>query len=187
MPIENAKEGRVGSIADLVLAQDNTISAIIVSDGGFLGVGNARVPVEPNLIAIYKDPNGKLRAQTNITEKQLDAASAGVFMTKIEAMNDNYKKPTVRTVARLIGTQVNGPDEKLVATVNNVLFSPVGDMQYAVLSVGGMMGLGAKLVAVKSSSLKFSSTAVPLHTTMTLEQLKNLAPVRNETASLSSN
>src|SRR5262245_22330795 len=64
-PIENVKEGRVGSVSDLVLGKDSHVDAIVVSDGGFLGIGNAQIPVKPALISIRRGKDGKLRALTN--------------------------------------------------------------------------------------------------------------------------
>lgn len=178
-PIENKKEGRVGSIADLVLGNDSRVDAIIVSDGGFLGLANGQIPVKPGLISIRKDKDGSLHAQTNVTEAQLDHAYNASFPTRVEAMNDNFKKTNVKTVSRLIGATVVGPDNKSVATVNDVLLSPVGQAQYALLNVGGAMGVGSKQVAVKASSLTFTTSDQPLKIAMTADQLKALAPVRS--------
>lgn len=177
-PIENAKEGRVGSISDLVLGKDNHVDAIVVSDGGFLGINNAQVPVKPGLITILRDKNGALRARTNVTEAQLDKADSGRIMTRIEAMNDRFKDPKMKTLSRVIGASVSGPGGKQVATVNDLLLSPVGDAQFALLTVGGTMGVGAKQVAVKASALQFTSSDQPLKTEFTEAQLKALTPVR---------
>jgi uncharacterized protein YrrD len=187
-PIESAKEGRVGSIADLVLGKDDHVDAIVVSDGGFLGINNAQIPVKPGLISISREKNGTLRARTNVTEAQLDkASSGGAFLTRIEAMNESFKDPKMKTLSRVIGATVIGPDGKAVGTVNDVLLSPVGDAQYALLSVGGTMGVGAKQVAVKTSTLLFTRSDQPLKTAMTEVQLKALAPVRSATTSTAIN
>jgi len=177
-PIENAKEGRVGSISDLVLGKDQRVDAIVVSDGGFLGINNAQIAVKPGLISIKREANGTLKARTNVTESQLDGASAAAFSTRIEAMNDGFKRPDVKTVSKLIGATVVGPDNKTIATVNDVLLSPIGEARYALLNVGGTMGVGSKLVAVSVTSLTFTNTSQPLKSTMTAEQLGKLAPVR---------
>jgi hypothetical protein len=186
-PIENKKEGRVGSIADLVLGQDSRVDAIIVSDGGFLGLGTGQIPVKPGLISIRKEKDGTLRAQTNVTEAQLDHAYNASFPTRVEAMNDNFKKTNVKTVSRLIGATVVGPDNKSVASVNDILLSPVGEAQYALLSVGGAMGVGAKQVAVKVSNLSFTTSDQPLKISMTADQLKALAPVRTSATQAKTN
>lgn len=177
-PIENAKEGRVGSISDIVLGKDQRIDAIVVSDGGFLGINNAQIAVKPSLISIKREANGTLKARTNVTESQLDGASNAAFSTRIEAMNDGFKRPDVKTVSKLIGASVVGPDNKTIATVNDVLLSPVGEARYVLLNVGGAMGVGAKVVAVSAGGLTFTNTNQPLKSALTAEQLGKLAPVR---------
>ena len=102
-------------------------------------------------------------------------------------MHEDFKDKKTKTISRIIGATVRGPDNKSVATVTDVLLSPVGDAQYALLSVGGLMGVGAKQVAVKTSSLTFTSSDQPLETVMTEAQLKALAPVRSTAASTASN
>lgn len=180
VPLENVKEGRVGSIADLVLGKDSRVDAIVVSDGGFLGIGNAQIPVKPSLIAVRREKNGKLRAITNLTETHLDeAAMSGAFMTRIEAMRGDFQKPEMKTVSRMIGANVVGANNQPVGTVTDLLLSPVGEAQYALVAVGGTMGVGAKQVALRVASLKFSRAGEPLKTTMTVDQLKALAPVRS--------
>jgi hypothetical protein len=177
-PIENAKEGRVGSISDLVLGKDQRVDAIVVSDGGFLGINNAQIAVKPSLISIKREANGTLKARTNVTESQLDGASNAAFTTRIEAMSDGFKRPDVKTVSKLIGASVVGGDNKSIATVNDVLLSPIGEARFALLSVGGTMGVGSKLVAVSMTNLIFTTTEQPLKTALTAEQLGKLAPVR---------
>lgn len=187
-PIVSAKEGRVGSISDMVLSKDDHVDAIVVSDGGFLGINNAQIPVKPGLISISREKDGTLRARTNVTEAQLDKASgSGVFLTRIEAMNEDFKNPKTKTLARMLGATVNGPNGKAVATVTDVLLSPVGDAQYALLSVGGTMGVGAKQVAVRTSALAFSTSDQPMKIAMTDAQLRALAPVRSAPGSSVSN
>jgi len=177
-PIENAKEGRVGSISDLVLTQDQHVAAIVVSDGGFLGINNAQIAVKPRLISIKREANGKLKARTNVTESQLDSAYSAAFTTRIEAMSDDFKRPEVKTVAKLIGAKIVDPDNKTVGNVNDVLLSPVGEARYALIATGGVMGVGSKIVAVSLSSLTYTRADEPLKTTMSGEQLGKLAPVR---------
>jgi uncharacterized protein YrrD len=177
-PIENTKEGRVGSISDVVLGADSHVDAIVVSDGGFLGINNAQIAVKPGLISIKRDEKGKLKASTNVSESELDHASAAAFTTRVEAMKADFKKPEVKTASRLLGASVVGSDGKAVASVDDILLSPVGEARYALLATGGTMGVGTKVVAVPIASLSFERSDKPLKTTMTAGELGKLAPVR---------
>jgi len=166
-----------------VLAADQHIEAIIVSDGGFLGINNAQIAVKPGLISIKRDEKGALKAHTNVTESQLDAASSAAFATRIQAMNDDFKKPEVRTASKLIGSSIVGTDSKPIGVVADILMSPVGEARYALVTTGGTMGVGSKVVAVPIASLTFTRSDQPLKTAMTAEQLGKLAPVRTQASS----
>jgi sporulation protein YlmC with PRC-barrel domain len=100
-------------------------------------------------------------------------------------MNENFKDSKMKTLSRLIGATVAGPGGKTVGRVNDVLLSPVGDAQFALLTVGGTMGVGSKQVAVKASALEFKSSDQPLKIEMTEAQLKALVPVRGVTGASS--
>ncbi|MEQ1753871.1 MAG: PRC-barrel domain-containing protein [Micropepsaceae bacterium] len=172
--VQNSTEGKVGRIADVVVGNDNFMDAFIVEDGGFLGIGADKVPVKPRLITVTRSPDGSLKARTNITEAQLDTAADGAFVSRIEAMNENFKNSTVKTVARLLAASVVDTGGRTVATVHDILLSPVGEAQYAILKVDN----GARLVAVRVSSLGFTRAGEPLKTTMTADQLHRRAAVR---------
>ncbi len=176
-PVENATEGRIGKISDVVVGNDNFMDAFVVADGGFLGVGAAQTPVKTRLITLSRSPDGSLKARTNVTDKQLDQAADVAFVTRIEAMNDNFKKPEVKSVSRLLSSSVVAPNGKVVATVDDVVLSPVGEARYAILKVNGP-GATTKLVSVPVSSLTFTRAGEPLKTSMTAEQLYRRAPVR---------
>jgi hypothetical protein len=175
--VENATEGKVGRISDVVIGNDNYMDAFVVEDGGFLGIGADKVPVKTRLITVTRSPDGSLKARTNVTESQLDTAADGAFVSRIEAMNESFKNPTFKTVARLLASSVTGPGGRTVASVHDILLSPVGEARYAILKVESAGG-GIKLVAVRLSGLTFTRGGEPLKTTMTLDQLRLRAAVR---------
>ena len=177
-PVENVQQKeRVGRISDVVVGKDNYLDAFVVEDGGFLGIGAEKVAVKPRLITITRAPDGSLRARTNITEGQIDNAADAAFVSRIEAMNESFKNPAVKTVSRLLSSRVVGPNGQEVASVHDILLSPVGEARYAILSVKGP-GASTKLVSVLVSSLTFTRGGEPLRTGLTAEQLWRRAPVR---------
>lgn len=174
--VENVKQqDSIGRISDVVLGKDNYLDAFVVEDGGFLGIGADKVPVKPRLITVSRNPDGTLRARTNVTEGQIDAAADGAFVSRIEAMNESFKDPSVKTVARLLNARVVGPNGNQVATVHDILLSPIGEARYAILALGGP---NSKLVSVRVGALTFTRGGEPLRIDRTAEQLSRLAPVR---------
>ena len=174
-PLENAREGKVGSISDLVFGGDSRLAAIVVAEGGFLGIGADHVPLKPQLITIRRQADGSFKARTNVSEAQMDRASDAAFVTSVEAIEGDYKKPQNRRLASLIGASVIGPSGDKVASVDDILLSPTGDASYAILAIGAGP---AQRVVVPFSSLKFTGSDEPLKTTRTARGLQRLASVQ---------
>jgi hypothetical protein len=64
----------IGKIADIVLDRDS-VSGYILSVGGFLGVAERYVAVQPSAVAISYDANAKSwRASANATKDELKSA-----------------------------------------------------------------------------------------------------------------
>ena len=72
--ITNQKDETVGEITDLAFKNDK-IAAMIVSVGGFLGVGEHYVAVSPSSVNVkYDEKNNKWTAVMNTTKDALKAA-----------------------------------------------------------------------------------------------------------------
>ena len=72
--VYNQKDENVGEITDIAL-KNNQIDALILSVGGFLGVGEHYVAVSPSSVSIRHDAkNDKWLASMNTTKEALKAA-----------------------------------------------------------------------------------------------------------------
>ena len=72
--ITNQKDETVGEITDLAFKNDK-IAAMIVSVGGFLGMGERYVAVAPSSVNVkYDEKNSKWTATMNTTKDALKAA-----------------------------------------------------------------------------------------------------------------
>ncbi|MGJ5067176.1 PRC-barrel domain-containing protein [Bradyrhizobium oligotrophicum] len=72
--IVNQKDETVGEIADLAL-KNNQVDALILSVGGFLGMGEHYVAVSPSSVSVrYDAKNNKWLASMNTTKEALKAA-----------------------------------------------------------------------------------------------------------------
>jgi hypothetical protein len=72
--ITNQKNETVGEITDLAFKNDK-IAAMILSVGGFLGMGEHYVAVAPSSVNVkYDDKNNKWMATMNTTKEALKAA-----------------------------------------------------------------------------------------------------------------
>ncbi len=72
--VYNQKNESVGEITDLAI-KNHQVDALILSVGGFLGVGEQYVAVSPSSINVrYDDKNNKWMASMNTTKEALKAA-----------------------------------------------------------------------------------------------------------------
>ena len=72
--VHNQKDQSVGEIADFAI-RNNQVEALILSVGGFLGVGEHYVAVSPSSITIrYDSANDNWLASMNTTKEALQAA-----------------------------------------------------------------------------------------------------------------
>jgi len=74
LDVTNDANETIGEIKDLVISNDQ-LSGYILSVGGFLGIGDHYVSVNPKAVQItYLDADKKWKAVMNATKEQLKAA-----------------------------------------------------------------------------------------------------------------
>ena len=71
--VTNQKDETVGEITDLAI-KNHQVDALILSVGGFLGVGEHYVAVSPSSVNIRHAKNDKWLASMNTTKEALKAA-----------------------------------------------------------------------------------------------------------------
>jgi PRC-barrel domain protein len=72
--VHNQKDQSVGEITDLAI-KDHQVDALILSVGGFLGMGEHYVAVSPSSVNVrYDSKNNKWLASMNTTKEALKAA-----------------------------------------------------------------------------------------------------------------
>jgi sporulation protein YlmC with PRC-barrel domain len=72
--VYNNQEENIGEIEDLVIKDGKTISGVVVSVGGFLGMGDRYVLLDPASIVLSKQDDGDLRAFVNTSKDELTNA-----------------------------------------------------------------------------------------------------------------
>lgn len=75
--------------------------------------------------------------------------------------------------SKIIGSDVVNGANKTIGKIDDLLVSPDGKQPYAVLSIGGFLGMGSRLVVVPFNTLKFAGKKVTLPSG-TKEGLENL-------------
>jgi PRC-barrel domain protein len=86
------------------------------------------------------------------------AASQTVEIAKVDVrtLSAGYR------ASEVIGSSVVNDANETIGKIDDLLVSPNGKQPYAVLSVGGFLGMGAHLVVVPYETLKFDEKRVIL-------------------------
>ncbi|MGE5271731.1 MAG: PRC-barrel domain-containing protein [Thiohalocapsa sp.] len=66
----------IGKIDEVVLDPSGKVAAVVIKNGGFLGIGGKDVAVAMNDLKVSTDKNDKLRFTLDMTENQLKSAQA---------------------------------------------------------------------------------------------------------------
>jgi sporulation protein YlmC with PRC-barrel domain len=74
LDVYNHANEKIGEIEDMILDNNKTARAIVIGVGGFLGIGERHVAVEPSAVQVARDNNGNWRAVVNATREQLRTA-----------------------------------------------------------------------------------------------------------------
>ncbi len=73
LDVYNNQNEKIGEISDLAIKNGKTISGVVVSVGGFLGIGERYVLLDPSSI-VLADQNGTMRAMVNTSKDELTKA-----------------------------------------------------------------------------------------------------------------
>ena len=74
---------------------------------------------------------------------------------EVEFGGANLKYRVDKNAAKMIGKDVVNQDGEEIGSVENMLITDTDNIQYAIVSVGGFLGIGDKLVAVPTNNLQF--------------------------------
>lgn len=72
--VYNNDNENIGEIEDMVIDNGKTVRAIIISVGGFLGLGERYVAVDPSTVTLIPEANNDLRAVINTNREDLQNA-----------------------------------------------------------------------------------------------------------------
>jgi len=95
--VYNLKDENIGEVSDLVIDNGKTIKAVVVSVGGFLGMGERNVAISPASIVLSEQRDGSFRLVVNTTKDELKKAEAFNFADVDKAGPDAGKTGAAST------------------------------------------------------------------------------------------
>ncbi|MEI8396099.1 MAG: PRC-barrel domain-containing protein [Rhodospirillaceae bacterium] len=136
--VVNAANETVGTISDLIVTANSNVPSAVLSVGGFLGMGTKYVIVPYSTLVVH--------------EKQMVFRDA--TKDSVKALPDLSSLTTGDRTSKIIGASVVNGANETVGTVDDLIVTPNEKVPFAVLSVGGFLGMGAKYVVVAYSTLE---------------------------------
>lgn len=171
----------IGDINEIVLTRSGEVQSVIVGVGGFLGLGEKDVAITMDQLKFVSDgeaPDAFFlvvkasvagveeapayerpeRADTAEMEMNKDTAAADYdrpMLTAPEIDREGYAsvEPTELTTEDLTGATVYGVNDESVGEVDKLLLTENGELDRAVIDVGGFLGMGERQVALTFEEL----------------------------------
>lgn len=146
--VKNAADETVGEVKDLIISRDNNVLQAVLSVGGFLGIGEKLVAIPYDKLQVGR-MDDKVHIAYNATKAEIEgmptfaykeAAAGGLAFRAHDLVGTNIKNTADDTIGEI---------EDLIITANN-------NVPKAIISVGGFLGMGDKLVAVPYDALQIS-------------------------------
>jgi sporulation protein YlmC with PRC-barrel domain len=207
--IKNAEGETIGEIKSIYLNREGKVDSVIVSVGGFLGVGDREVRIAWSDLKIAD--NGE-KVTVNMTKDQLKAkpeykykneawrgqvfTDTGPWTARAGETRPASDRPNVAATTStgdfnaagemsanaLIGASVRNDKRETIGKVEDVYVDNNGAIKTVVVSVGGFLGVGSKNVAVKWSDLKLSGDdkSLVITTSWTKDSLKAMPDYKYE-------
>jgi hypothetical protein len=98
--VYNAKNENIGEIEDLIIEDGKTLRAVVIGVGGFLGMGEHDVAVEPSaLIVTRNNDKDDVRIVINTTKEDLKNAPAVKFDKQSRENSAASERPAATTGA----------------------------------------------------------------------------------------
>jgi hypothetical protein len=142
--------------------------------GALSADGNSCNAIKPGPAAdAYREPNGRNDPVTRSITLQVGAAmlaatlsgpvfAQGAPQTVTLMKVDPQSLATGFRVSKVVGATVVNDANVSVGTIDDLIVTPSEKVPYAVLSVGGFLGIGSKYVVVPFNDLQISSKQITL-------------------------
>ncbi|MFL9824076.1 PRC-barrel domain-containing protein [Rhodoplanes sp. SY1] len=72
--VYNLNNENIGDVEDLIIDNGKTIKGVVVSVGGFLGIGERNVALDPRSVVLSEQSDGSARLVVNTTKEDLKSA-----------------------------------------------------------------------------------------------------------------
>ena len=203
MTVKNYQDEKLGKVEDLAVdVESGRIVQVILSTGGFAGIGDTLTAVPPG--ALHHDVAHKVLHLDADKEKLKSAPkfemskwaeysdsahlsavyshygeeSAFIFINKGEVVTDQRipesRLSHIQKASKVTGTPVRNLQNEKLGKVENLLVDlPSGRLVAVIVSSGGFLGMGDELSALPPTALRFTADRDTLQLDTTKEMLSS--------------
>lgn len=139
-PVKDVAGKKIGSVHDIIIDRDGAARMVVVSDGGVLGLGDKLAAFDYGVI-INRDKNGDVISTLN--EDALDKVAEFSYDTSKTGDNVRVMPSGGISVKKILDADLLSPDNKTVATVDNLVFRG-GEASMLVVTFNKVLGLGGE-------------------------------------------
>jgi sporulation protein YlmC with PRC-barrel domain len=72
--VYNLKNEEIGDVEDLLIDNSHTVRGVVISVGGFLGIGERNIAIDPSSLRLAEDSDGSVRVTLNTNKDELKKA-----------------------------------------------------------------------------------------------------------------
>jgi sporulation protein YlmC with PRC-barrel domain len=172
----------VGKIDDLIVSHNNFVPFAVISSGGALGIGDKKIAVPMSELGCSEGT-----ARLSATAEQLKNASKTATGEWTSYSNQEWTRdidgfygqprrfPSTDShfhkASKLMGKEVKNDQGERLGKVKDLIISQNNFVTFAIVSVGGAVGIGDKQIAVPMTDLNHSEDTITV--AATADQLKN--------------
>lgn len=153
--IYSSKGEIAARVDDVWINADGDVTAFLVNEGGFLGLGEDDVALNTGSVTFSADNSSNVSGYIGLTEDQLETIADSRYDAKVEYRGDTESYTGLTLEDHVLGKAVVNSKGEKIASVRDVLLSRDGKVTHLVLAQGGLLGFGGDLVAARVDGLTF--------------------------------
>ena len=153
-PVFNSDKERIGTINDIIIGQKGDIEQLVIANGGLLSVGDKEISVSYQAANLHRE-NDML--MMDLSEADIENSREFSYNSNAESDSIDAMSSGSLSIAKLMGAELVGPDDEVLAEVENFAFNDNGSVDKLLVKYDQTLGLGGDLAAVDFGAVRMVS------------------------------
>ncbi|MGE3540298.1 MAG: PRC-barrel domain-containing protein [Candidatus Tectimicrobiota bacterium] len=144
--VRNSAGETIGEVKDLLITSTHNVTQSIISVGGFLGLGETLVSVPYDKLEVSR-VGETIRVMYPTTKADLEKMPRFTY-------TETSSVPAAIQASKLLGANIKNANDTTIGDIQDLIITGDDKIPQAIVSVGGFLGIGDKLVAVPYDELR---------------------------------